>query len=153
MDHIDKQILYYLQSQARISMTELGKCVGLSQPAVTERVRRMEEKGIIEEYRTMISPEKIGKHAVAYILFRTRDCHAFLDFCRSSLDVVECYRISGEHNYLLKVMTDSTRSLEEFGNQCDKYGTYTILIVMSSPIEPKFLIPSLEATSVLAESD
>ena len=47
MDHVDKQILYYLQNQARISMTELGKCVGLSQPAVTERVRRMEEKGII----------------------------------------------------------------------------------------------------------
>lgn len=151
MDHVDKQILYYLQNQARISMTELGKCVGLSQPAVTERVRRMEEKGIIKEYRTMISPEKIGKQAAAYILFHTRDCHAFLDFCRSSPDVVECNRISGEHNYLLKVMTDSTRSLEEFGNQCDKYGTYTILIVMSSPIEPKLLIPSLEEANLLAK--
>lgn len=80
MDHIDKQILYYLQNQARISMTELGKCVGLSQPAVTERVRRMEEKGIIEEYRTMISPEKIGKRAAAYILFRTRECMHSLIF-------------------------------------------------------------------------
>lgn len=151
MDQVDKQILYYLQNQARISMTELGKCVGLSQPAVTERVRRMEEIGIIKEYRTLISPEKIGKQAAAYILFRTRDCHAFLDFCRSSPDVVECNRISGEHNYLLKVMTDSTRSLEEFGNQCDKYGTYTILIVMSSPIESKLLISSLEEANLLAE--
>lgn len=61
MDHVDKQILFFLQNQARISMTELGKCVGLSQPAVTERVRRMEEKGIIEEYRTIISPEKSEK--------------------------------------------------------------------------------------------
>ncbi|AJY73945.1 Lrp/AsnC family transcriptional regulator [Paenibacillus beijingensis] len=151
MDHVDKQILFYLQNQARISMTELGKCVGLSQPAVTERVRRLEEKGIIEEYRTIISSEKIGKKAAAYILFRTRDCHAFLDFCRSSPDVVECYRISGEHNYLLKVITDSTRSLEQFGNQCDKYGTYTILIVMSSPIDHKFLIPALEEANVLTE--
>ncbi|WP_409345272.1 Lrp/AsnC family transcriptional regulator [Paenibacillus sp. MBLB4367] len=151
MDHIDKQILFYLQDQARISMTELGKNVGLSQPAVTERVRRMEEKGIIEHYRTVISPEKVGKQAAAYILFRTRDCYAFLDFCRASPDVVECYRISGEHNYLLKVMTDSTRSLEEFGNQCDSYGTYTILIVMSSPIEQKFLIPSLEKANMLEE--
>ncbi|MGX4588379.1 Lrp/AsnC family transcriptional regulator [Paenibacillus chitinolyticus] len=151
MDHTDKQILYYLQNQARVSMTELGKCVGLSQPAVTERVRRLEEKGIIEEYRTLISPEKIGKQAAAYILFRTRDCHAFLEFCRSSPDVIECHRISGEHNYLLKVMTDSARSLEEFGNQCDKYGTYTILIVMSSPIEPRFLIASLEEAGVQAK--
>ncbi|MCM3270406.1 Lrp/AsnC family transcriptional regulator [Paenibacillus elgii] len=144
MDHVDKQILFHLQGQARISMTELGKQVGLSQPAVTERVKRMEEKGIIEEYRTMVSPEKTGKHAAAYILFRTRDCHAFLDFCRSSPEVVECHRTSGEHNYLLKVMADSTRALEEFGNKCDKYGTYTILIVMSSPIGPRHLIPSLE---------
>ncbi|MCC3374232.1 Lrp/AsnC family transcriptional regulator [Cohnella sp. REN36] len=153
MDHIDKQILYYLQSQARISMTELGKCVRLSQPAVTERVRRMEESGTIEEYRTMISPEKIGKHAAAYILFHTRECYAFLDFCRSSPDVIECHRISGEHNYLLKVMAESTRSLEEFGNQCDKYGTYTILIVMSSPIGARSLIPSLEEANVLGELD
>ncbi|MNI15929.1 HTH-type transcriptional regulator LrpC [compost metagenome] len=143
MDHVDKQILFHLQNQARISMTELGKCVGLSQPAVTERVRRMEEKGIISEYRTIVSPEKIGKQASAYMLFHSRNCNAFLDFCRSAPDVVECYRISGEHNYLLKVITDSTRALEEFGNQCDKYGTYTILIVMSSPIDHKFLIPSL----------
>ncbi|OBZ13809.1 MULTISPECIES: Lrp/AsnC family transcriptional regulator [Bacillales] len=150
MDYIDKQILFYLQNQARISMTELGKCVGLSQPAVTERVKRMEEKGIIEEYRTIISPEKIGKQTAGYILFSTRDCHAFLDFCRSAPEVAECYRISGEHNYLLKVVTDSTRSLEEFGNLCDKYGTYTILIVMSSPIEQKPMIASLESPNLLA---
>ncbi|WP_338552220.1 Lrp/AsnC family transcriptional regulator [Paenibacillus sp. KS-LC4] len=144
MDQVDKQILFYLQNQARISMTELGKCVGLSQPAVTERVRRMEEKGIIEEYRTVISPEKIGKPAAAYMLFRTRDCLAFLDFVRASPQVAECHRISGEHSYLIKVVTESTRALEDFGNQCDKYGTYTILIVMSSPIDHRPLIPSLE---------
>ncbi|MDF2679420.1 MAG: AsnC family transcriptional regulator [Brevibacillus sp.] len=143
MDEIDQQILFHLQGQARISMAELGRNVGLSQPAVTERVKRLEEKGVIREYRTVLEPEKIGKHAAAYILFRTRDCYAFLDFCRSSPDVIECYRISGEHNYLLKVVADSTRSLEEFGNQCDQYGTYTILIVMSSPIDPKHLIQPL----------
>ncbi|SFE41764.1 DNA-binding transcriptional regulator, Lrp family [Paenibacillus algorifonticola] len=151
MDHVDKQILFHLQNQARISMTELGKSVGLSQPAVTERVRRLEEKGIIEEYRTIISPEEIGKQSVAYMLFQTRDCHAFLDFVHSSPDVMECHRISGQHNYLLKVMTDSTRSLEEFGNQCDKYGTYTILIVMSSPIDHRHLIPALAEAPYLTD--
>ncbi|MGN7762418.1 Lrp/AsnC family transcriptional regulator [Paenibacillus sp. 22594] len=146
MDHTDKQILFHLQNQARMSMTELGKCVGLSQPAVTERVKRMEENGVIQEYRTIISPEKIGKQATAYILFHSRDCHAFVDFCRSSPEVLECYRISGEHNYLLKVMTESTQALEQFGNECDRYGTYTILIVMSSPVDHKYLIPLLEGT-------
>ncbi|GED69912.1 AsnC family transcriptional regulator [Brevibacillus reuszeri] len=140
MDQIDRNILYHLQHQARISMTELGKCVGLSQPAVTERVKRMEEKGIIEQYRTIVSPEKIGKHAAAYMPFHTRDCDGFIEFCRSSPEVIECHRISGEYNYMLKIITDSIRSLEEFANKCNKYGTYTTLIVMSSPIDHKFFI-------------
>ncbi|WP_152395945.1 Lrp/AsnC family transcriptional regulator [Paenibacillus guangzhouensis] len=147
MDEIDYNILFHLQNQARLSMTELGKLVGLSQPAVTERVRRMEEKGVIEEYRTVVSHPKVGKSCTAYMLFRTRDCYAFLDFCRESPDVVECYRISGEHNYLLKVLTDSTQGLEAFENKCDPYGTYTTLIVMSSPIAYKNLI---EGTNLLA---
>ena len=149
MDQIDKKILFYLQEQARISMTELGKCVSLSQPAVTERVRRMEENGIITGYRTIISSEKIGKGSAAYILFRTRDCPAFLEFARSSPYIKECHRISGDHNFLLKIVTDSTHSLEKFGNQCDKYGTYTILIIMSSPIEHMSLMHSIEEVAVL----
>ncbi|MGW9129213.1 Lrp/AsnC family transcriptional regulator, partial [Paenibacillus chitinolyticus] len=54
MDQVDKQILLQLQEHGRISMTELGKAVGLSQPAVTERVRRLEEKGVIQEYRACL---------------------------------------------------------------------------------------------------
>ncbi len=82
------------------------------------------------------------------MLFHSRECTAFVDFCRSSPEVVECYRISGEHNYLLKVVTDSTQALEQFGNECNKYGNYTILIVMSSPIEHKYLIPPLEGANI-----
>lgn len=147
MDQIDRNILFHMENQARLSMTELGKLVGLSQPAVTERVKRLEESGVIEGYRTILNPQKLGKQSTSYLLFRTRECTAFLDFCRVSPEVVECYRVSGEHNYLLKVMTDSIADLEAFGNRCDKYGTYTTLIAMSSPIasknlieEPQFLI-------------
>ncbi|QOS80619.1 Lrp/AsnC family transcriptional regulator [Paenibacillus sp. JNUCC31] len=146
MDQIDTNILFHLQNQARLSMTELGKLVGLSQPAVTERVKRLEESGVIEEYRTIISPQKIGKSSTSYLLFRTRDCHAFLDFCCSSPEVVECHRVSGEHNYLLKIMTDSIADLEAFGDRCDQYGTYTTLIAISSPIATKNLI---EGTNVV----
>lgn len=140
MDEIDKSIVLHLQNQARLSMTDLGKLVGLSQPAVTERVKRMEEKGVIEEYRTVVSPQKLGKQCTAYMLVRTRNCYPFLDFCRSAPEVMECYRISGEHNYLLKVLTPTTQDLEEFENRCDQYGTYTTMIVMSSPVPYKNLI-------------
>ena len=144
VDQVDKHILLQLQEHGRISMTELGRAVGLSQPAVTERVRRLEEKGVIQEYRAMLSREKIGKQAAAYMLVRTKECTAFLEFCRNSPEVIECHRISGEHNYLLKVVTDSMQELERFGNSCDLYGNYTILIVLSSPIDYKSFVPSIE---------
>jgi len=72
----------------------VGKLGGLSQPAVTERVKRMEERGVIQEYRTVVSPEKIGKPATAYMLFHTRECTAFLKFCHSAPEVIECHRPS-----------------------------------------------------------
>lgn len=144
VDQVDKHILLQLQEHGRISMTELGRAVGLSQPAVTERVRRLEEKGVIQEYRAMLSREEIGKQAAAYMLVRTKECTAFLEFCRNSPEVIECHRISGEHNYLLKVVTDSMQELERFGNSCDLYGNYTILIVLSSPIDYKSFVPSIE---------
>lgn len=140
MDNTDKRILFYLQDQARLSMTELGKLVNLSQPAVTERVHRLEEQGVIKQYRTVISPEKLGKHATAFMLFRTALCTEFLEFCRLSPEVILCSRISGEYNYLLKVLAGSTQDLESFGNKCNQYGSYTILIEMSSTFDHKNLI-------------
>lgn len=149
MDHTDQQILAILEQDARVSMTQLGKYVGLTQPAVTERVKRLEEKGVIKEFRAIISTEKIGKSATAYILFKTEKCTPFLEFCRSAPEVIECYRISGEYNYMLKVVSDSTASIEEFGNQCDLWGHYMILLVMSAPIEFSGLISSLQTENLL----
>ncbi len=143
MDHVDKEILIILQEQARISMTELGKMVGLSQPAVTERVRRMEEKGIIREYRAIVSPENTNKHVSAYLLFHTKRCEKFIEFCKEYPDVLELHRISGQYNYLLKVATDSMQSLEAFINASGEHGDSTTLIVMSSPIEQKKIVPSV----------
>ena len=143
VDQIDKQILQLLQNQARISMTELGKAVGLSQPAVTERVRRMEEKGIITQYRAIVSPEKINKQATAYLLFHTKDCGKFVQFCREFPDVVECHRISGQYNHLVKVVSDSLQSLEEAINTLGQHGDSTTLIVLSSPIVNKDLLPTI----------
>ncbi|WP_443146845.1 Lrp/AsnC family transcriptional regulator [Paenibacillus sp. OSY-SE] len=59
----------------------MGKCVGLTQPAVTERVRRLEENGIITDYRTVVSHEKMGMNTVTFMLFRTTQCNSFIDYC------------------------------------------------------------------------
>ena len=141
MDQIDKNILLCLQSQARLSMTELGKIVGLSQPAVTERVRRLEDKGVISQYRAIVSPEKINKHATAYLLFHSKDCNKFVQFCKETPEIMECHRISGQYNHLVKVVTESLSSLEQVINLLGTYGDSTTLIVLSSPIDHKELVP------------
>ncbi|MED4886559.1 Lrp/AsnC family transcriptional regulator [Lysinibacillus fusiformis] len=143
MDSIDGDILMHLQSDARLSMTALGKLIGLSQPAITERVKRLEEQGVIKSYRAKVSNEKVGKSIVAFILFRTTKCNNFVDYCKQASQVVECHRISGEYNYLIKVVVESTKELELFENASMKYGDSTTLISLSSPIEDKPLIPNL----------
>lgn len=144
MDLTDKKIVELLQEQGRISMKELGCMVGLSQPAVTERVRKLEDREVLRGYRAVISPAKINKSTTAYLMFHTKDCEGLLAFCRQSVDLIECHRISGQYNYLLKVMTESMVSLETFINACGKYGDSVTLIVMSSPIEHKPLIPMID---------
>lgn len=143
VDKVDQHILLLLQNQGRLSMTELGKIVGLSQPAVTERVRRLEEKGVISEYRAVVSPEKINLHVTAYLLFHSKDCDKFVQFCKETPEVVECHRISGQYNHLVKVVTESLRSLEQAVNRLGVYGDSTTLIVLSSPIDHKDLIPAI----------
>lgn len=144
MDELDKNIIMILQDQARISMTELGKAVALSQPAVTERVRRMEEKGIIDHYRAVVSLEKLNKSIVAYLLFHTKGCENFVDHCKNSPDVLELHRISGQYNFLVKVVSESLQSIQTVINEMGKHGDSTTLIVLSSPIEHSKVIPNIQ---------
>ncbi|MEJ8305946.1 Lrp/AsnC family transcriptional regulator [Saccharibacillus sacchari] len=142
MDNVDKEILVQLQEDARLSMTELGKRVGLSQPAVTERVRRLEEQGVIEQYRTVLSGEKIGKPTTAFILFSTLQCTEFVEFCRQNPRVVECHRVTGEACYLIKIAVESNREIEIFENEAMPYGHFKTLISLSSPVLHKALVPA-----------
>lgn len=141
MDELDRKILLILQEQGRLSMTELGKAVALSQPAVSERVRRMEEKGVIEQYRAVINPRKVNKNITAFIMFHTKGCESFVEYCQSCLDVIELHRISGQYNFLLKIVTESLQSLETLINSMGEYGDSTTLIVLSSPIIDRMIIP------------
>lgn len=122
-------------------MTDLGKEVALSQPAVTERVRKMEEKGIIDHYRAIVKPEKINKPITAFVLFHTKGCESFVKFCDISNEVVELHRISGQYNFLVKIVTETLQTLEVTINEMGTFGDSTTLIVLSSPIEYKKLIP------------
>lgn len=132
MDQIDKGIVRELQSNAKISMKELAEAVHLSSPAVIERVRKLEERQVIEGYHAHVNLKKIDRPIHAIILFKSKDCKALADFCHKHPDVSECYRVAGEISYIVKIATNSVEDLEKFIDASMAYGTPSTNIVLSS---------------------
>ncbi|UAL48017.1 Lrp/AsnC family transcriptional regulator [Sutcliffiella horikoshii] len=140
MDEIDQSILSHLQENARMSMTELGKRVGLSTPATNERVKKLEDKKVIKGYRAIVDPEKLDKNVTAFILFDTKQGKKFRDFCSEHPAVVECHRLAGQYSYLVKVVGESVKELGEFIDATLPFGEPSTLIKLSSVVEFKTLV-------------
>ncbi|MDM5336583.1 Lrp/AsnC family transcriptional regulator [Fictibacillus enclensis] len=139
MDEIDKEILVCLQENGRLSITELGKKVRLSNPAINERVKKLEERDIILGYRAVINPAAVNKVITAYILYNTTRCKPFVSFCKEHPDVIECNRLAGQYDYLIKVVTESVKTLEDFIDRSMEYGKPSSLINLSSPVMNKVI--------------
>lgn len=108
LDSINRRILAELVANARISMTELARRVGLSKTPVAQRIRQMEEIGLIQGYRAILSPLSLGLTHVTYVEARLSDTRQkaleqFNDAVRTIHEVEECYMIAGGFDYLLKV--------------------------------------------------
>lgn len=110
LDAMDRKILAVLLDDARISMAELARTVGLSKTPVAARVRALEAQGLITGYRTMLSPVKLGLTHVAFVEVRMSDTRQaaleqFNTAARTIPEIEECYMIAGGFDYLLKVRT------------------------------------------------
>lgn len=108
MDNIDKKILQILQGNGRITNAELAKKIGLSPPTVLDRVRKLEENGIIEKYITLINPQAVGRGTTAFVAVslsrhEEKSIGSFHQSILGMPEVLECYHITGEDDYLLKV--------------------------------------------------
>lgn len=117
MDQIDKHILRLMQRDARSSISEIGKQVRLSLPAVKDRIRKLEKNGVIQGYSAILDGEKLGKNICCYCLLVLRNKSPenddrFLQFIEKERDIQECHCISGEYEFLLKIITESPRTLE-----------------------------------------
>lgn len=136
LDDTGWQILELLQQEARITFAELGRRVGLSLPAVAERVRRMEEAGIINGYRTVVDLAKIGLPVMAFIHLKTPSERypALIAHLRQMPQVVEGHHIAGSDAFILKVVAASIPQLETIITRFSAYGQTTTSIVLSSPV-------------------
>lgn len=115
LDNADLKIIRLLMARARTTWAELGNVLGLSAPAAAERVRRLEERGIIKGYCALVDAEAIGYGLAAYIaVFLDRPEHrsGFLTVIKSIPEIQECHHIAGDEDYILKVRCQGTRDLE-----------------------------------------
>ncbi|MCY7761863.1 Lrp/AsnC family transcriptional regulator [Bacillus spizizenii] len=132
MDDTDLHILSHLQRNGRLTMVELGKLVGLSSPSAAERVRKLEDKGVITGYSANICYEKLNKHVTAFILMEPKSCKHYAAFVKAHPDVAENHRITGMYSYVTKVVTESVHTLEDFIDASMDHGKPTTLVVLSS---------------------
>ncbi|WP_405610369.1 Lrp/AsnC family transcriptional regulator [Streptomyces sp. NBC_01511] len=139
LDAVNVRLLTELHGDPRVSMSELARRVGMSAPAVTERVQRLERAGVITGFRMNIDPAALGMPVTA--LLRVRPGPGQLpkvtEAARSTPQVVECHRVTGEDCFYLKVHAPSIEGLEGIIDRFLIFGQTTTSIVVATPVPPR----------------
>jgi Lrp/AsnC family leucine-responsive transcriptional regulator len=143
LDDIDRRILDALQHDGRASFADLARAVSMSASAVTERVRRLEEAGVISGYAAVVDPEKVGLTILAFV--RLRYPHSnykpFHDLVAAMPEILEAHHVTGDDCFVLKVAARSMRHLEEISGRISGLGPVTTSVVYSSPLPRRPVSP------------
>ena len=132
-----------LQSDARTSLAELGRRVGLSSPAVAERLKRLEQEQVITGYHAEVDPRKLGYGLGVIIRIRPspRQLAAVAELARQTPGVIECHRVTGDDCYVITAFVRDVEHLEVVIDQFVAYGQTTSSIMQSSPVPRRPLAP------------
>ncbi len=141
IDEIDWKILKELQINARITFAELGRRVGLTTPAVIERIRKMEDASIINGYRVEIDTAKVGLPITAFIRMSITgvDYSHIIEVVEESMEVLECHRGTGNDSFIMKVAVADVGHLQTLIDKLTPYGITTTSIVLSSPVKRRVI--------------
>jgi Lrp/AsnC family leucine-responsive transcriptional regulator len=136
LDAANLRLIGELQADARLSLAELGRRVGLSAPAVTERLQRLRDAGVIIGYRTEVDPRALGFALSVVLRVRPapRQLAKVAEVARRSAEVVECHRITGEDCFFMKLHVRDVEHLEEVIDRFLPFGQTTTSIIQSSPV-------------------
>jgi Lrp/AsnC family leucine-responsive transcriptional regulator len=136
MDELDWRILEELQRDGRVSYTELGRRVSLTAPAVAERVRRLEEAGVIRGFHADVDAARVGFPITAFVRWTSSgpDCSHLGEVAKEIPEIVECNRVTGEASYVLKILARSVGHLETLIDGLMPYGSTITSVVLSSPV-------------------
>jgi Lrp/AsnC family leucine-responsive transcriptional regulator len=143
LDATDWRLLSVLQQNGRASFSELARTVAMSPSAVTERVRRLEEAGVIAGYSAVVDIERVGLPILAFIRLRypTSNYKPFHDLIGVTPEIIEAHHVTGEDCFMLKVAARSMRHLESVAGRVAGLGSVTTTIVYSSPLPRRAIDP------------
>ena len=143
MDSIDRRILTELQDDARLSFAELGRRVGLSPPAVSERVQRLEADGVITGYHAVVDPARLGRPVQAVLhmqVDRARFARS-VEQIQALYDILVCHRTTGSSSLLMTVAVASMEALEALIDQLLPFGEPVTQLVLSTPLPRRSVTP------------
>ena len=140
LDALDRRLLAELQTDTRMRVAELARRVGLSPPAVADRLRRLEDTGVVT-FRTEVNPRALGYtlSAIVRVSPVSGHVHAIPDIARQTPEITECYRITGEDCYFMRLYLHSIDDLEPILDRFVAHGRTTTSIVHSAPVRPRSL--------------
>ncbi len=139
LDDVNRRLLAELHADPRITMSALARRVGMSPPAVTERVQRLERAGVITGYRMDVDPAALGLPMTAFTRVRPAagQLPRIAELAAGLPQVTECHRVTGEDCFLIKVHAGTLEELEEVLDRFLLYGQTTTSIVVSTPVRPR----------------
>lgn len=141
LDQVNRSLLRELAAEPRITMSALARRVGMSAPAVSERIQRLERAGVITGYRVDISPAALGLPVTAFVRIRPTagQLPRIAQLARETPEISECHRISGEDCFLIKMHAATIEDLEKTLDCFLTYGQTISSIVVSTPVPPRGL--------------
>jgi Lrp/AsnC family leucine-responsive transcriptional regulator len=136
LDEVNRSLLDVLQLEGRLPIAELSRRVGLSAPAVTERLQRLERDGAIRGYRAELDPRSVGYSLTVILRIRPapRELGKVAQLARDTPEVVECHRITGEDCFFMRAHVRDVEHLEQVIDRFVAFGQTTTSIVQSSPV-------------------
>ena len=137
MDQLDRQILELLARNARMPVKEIAARVSLTSPAVSSRIRRLEQTGVIGGYTVVVSAPESPRtvHALISVSVAPEDRDAFLADVAAESQVTQCFHVTGSHSYIVKVACDTMQSLEHLITRCQRFGPTSTQIILSTPVD------------------
>jgi Lrp/AsnC family transcriptional regulator, leucine-responsive regulatory protein len=138
-DHKNVTLLRLLEKNPRAPISQLARRIGMSNPAVKERLVRLEETGILIGYRLELNPKELGYNVTAFVRVRPIPGHLnkIAELAQTIPEVTECHRITGEDCFILKVFLKEISNLDRVLDKFLAHGQTTTSIVQSSPVPPR----------------